>query len=107
MPVSSLAAPDTGRRTAAIQGLANLAAFIAVNPDLPLGGKYSSDPFTVYVYGGSGARNLAELTRIARILGESVVTSGNGTMHTVARDFGGGVEYRAQVITARGTEAAA
>ena len=99
MTITAIAPPGTERRTAAIQGLSNLSAFLDTHPALPLGAEWSDEPFTVYVFAGTDEENRAEVDRIAGILGvQAAWMNGSGSHYTAVRRFGGGVTYRALAI---------
>ena len=79
-----------------IRGLRDAAAFLETRPGLPLA-RYSSDPLTIHVFTGGDDENFTEVDRIAGILGVTARLSRSGH-YEAAREFGGGVAYRAIAI---------
>lgn len=83
------------RRQAVIDGLRELADFLAEHPDVPVGTNAIVDFFPR----GTDEEGRAEIDRIAAVLGVTPTANDEGTHYQALRRFGS-VTYKAIAITA-------
>ena len=96
--VTMTADPATGtaqERADLVQGLSDLAVFIATHADLPV----ANFGYVRHIFGyhpqGDMASQCAEVDRGARVLGEQPGLMAGGTSYRAARTFGPSVLYQA------------
>ena len=84
-------------RAAFISGLRDLADWFEANPDVPTG-RY---PYLAYTYfpEGDDDAELAEVARVAALIGEDIQTNAKADRHFVEKQFGP-VAYQALAISA-------